>query len=95
MERCPICNARYTGKKRCVRCKNEMEKFCKIEDMAAVCIKKAGDSFTAGDYRQMYENAERACALRRTEESAKMLACAALLTKKFDTAYNQWKDITR
>ncbi|MDM8523576.1 hypothetical protein QUF80_09420 [Desulfococcaceae bacterium HSG8] len=90
MERCPTCNARYTGKRFCHRCKTDLGTLADIETSAGEHLDAAISAFDAKDFRQMYFHAKRACALRRTPEGARVLASASLLVGQFDAAVDQW-----
>jgi hypothetical protein len=86
MERCPVCNARYSGKQNCHRCKADIGKLADIEDAADVYQKKALEAYYAADYPLMLDHARRACSLRKTPDGIWLMACAAMLTRHFDLA---------
>jgi hypothetical protein len=95
MERCPVCNARYTGKTECHRCKANLDALIEIESDAAAHLQKAIELAKTSDYQQMFTHARRSWSLNRTVASVKVLACAALMTHRFDLAVRLWKDIKR
>lgn len=86
MELCPVCNARYTGKRQCHRCKADIGKLADIEEAADVYRKQAVAAYQSSDYKQMLDHAKRSCSLRKTPEVVRLLACAAFLTRHFDIA---------
>lgn len=90
MKRCPACNAKYTGKRLCHRCKNNLGVLVDIEDRAREHLKKANKAFASDNLGEMFFHAKRSCALRRTQEATKLLAYAALLVSEPDVAINQW-----
>lgn len=90
MEKCPTCNAKYKGKKRCYRCKTDLSLLIDIENQAEEHMEKAHEAFNAKDFNQMFFHAQRACNLRRTRESEKLLACASVFLKKFNLAVSMW-----
>ncbi|QTA86012.1 hypothetical protein [Desulfonema magnum] len=90
MERCPTCNAKYTGKRICHRCKSDLGLLLDTEQEAGEYLEKAMSAFAEKDFNQMFLHAKRACALQRTPEAARVLACASLLVNKFDMAMNHW-----
>lgn len=57
-----------------------------IEDDAASYREQAQAAYQAGEFARMLDMAERSCSLRKTPEAIQMMACAALLARRFDTA---------
>ncbi len=90
MKQCPACNAKYTGKRLCHRCKNNLGDLVDIEDRARNHLKKATEAFASDNVREMFFHAKRSCSLRRTQEATKLLAYAALLVSQPGVAMNQW-----
>lgn len=90
MERCPTCNAKYRGKKLCHRCKTDLGALVDIETKAGLHQQKALSAFASNDFNQMFFHAKRAFSLYRSPASVRILACAALLTNKFDLAISLW-----
>jgi hypothetical protein len=86
MERCPTCKAKYKGKPVCHRCKTDLSLLIKIEKDAAMHLQKAYQAFEEGDYEDMFFNARRSCSLRQLPGGKKMLACAAILTRRYKNA---------
>ncbi len=91
MERCPACNARYTGKRVCHRCKADIGPLADIEQDAISHLEKATSAFFLEDYEQMFFHAKRSFSLRQTLASARVLACASVLVRRFDIALSLWK----
>jgi hypothetical protein len=91
MNRCPACNARYRGKDKCHRCGLEIAPILEIKTRAQSHFKEAFIAFSMEDFDQMYSHAHRANALYQTRESIQVLACAALLAKRFEEAIKMWR----
>ena len=86
MERCPVCNARYAGKRQCHRCKADIGMLADIEEAADAYREKAFAAYQATDYPLMLDLARRSCSLKKTPEAVWLMACAAFLTRRFDMA---------
>ena len=86
MERCPVCNARYAGKRQCHRCKADIGMLSDIEEAADAYREKAVTAYQVADYPLMLDHARRSCSLRKTPEAVWLMACAAFLTRRFDMA---------
>jgi hypothetical protein len=94
VERCPVCNARNNGQRICYRCKTDVGHLMDIEEEARKHLEAAGAAFEIEDYEQMFFHAKRSHSLRHTPESIRILACAALLTGKFDPAFSLWNSMS-
>ena len=90
MQRCPTCKAPYKGKPHCHRCGTDLERLIAIRDQAEAHRQEAITAYTAGDFEQMYHHARRASVLCRSRASAKLVACAALLSGKWEIALEVW-----
>lgn len=86
MERCPTCNARYSGKRYCRRCDTDLGQLADMENRAKEHFRKAVSYLASEEYGKMLFHARRSCSLRRTGERDKLLACAAVLNGKFALA---------
>jgi hypothetical protein len=86
MKHCPVCKARYTGKRQCHRCKADIGNLANIEAEAFDFREEALAAYQDGDYARMQELARRSCSLRKTPEAIRLRACAALLNGQFDQA---------
>ncbi len=93
MDRCPACNARYTGKPACHRCGADLARLTAIEAEARKALDRAVAARRREDFPAMYRHARRSCQLRRTPAATAALATAALLTRRFGTALAQWRRI--
>lgn len=93
MEHCPTCKAPYKGGQYCHRCGTDLGRLIDIQARADRHREEALAAYTAGDFDNMHHHARRACALYRTRPSEKLLACAAILTGKWDTALSLWAGI--
>jgi len=91
MTRCPVCNARYRGKDQCHRCGMKIAPLLEIKTRAQTHFKQAIKAFCIENYDQMYLHARRANSLYQTQESIQILACAALMLKRFDEAIKIWR----
>ena len=86
MNHCPVCKARYSGKRQCHRCKADIGRLVDIEAEAFDFQEEARAACRDGEYARMLELAERACSLRKTPDAIRLRACAALLNGNFDQA---------
>ena len=92
MNRCPVCRAKYIGKQSCHRCKTDLSLLVKTEHEAKMHFQDALSAFENNDFNQMFFHAKRSFSLYRTERSAKILGCAALLSGRFESALFLWAD---
>lgn len=95
MKQCPTCNAKYSGKRICHRCKTDLGVLTDIEDDAKAHLENAVSAFASKDFNLMFFHAKRACSLRRTPEAAKVLACASLLASRFNLAIDEWNAVNK
>ena len=72
------------------RCKTDLGPLSKIIRNHRRHMDTASRAFADGDAEQMFIYARRAHGLRRTPESIRLLACAALLTGRFEMAAGFW-----
>ncbi len=86
MERCPTCNAGYKGKLTCRRCKTDLRLLLDIEEKSRTHFKAAAAAFAVNDFNRMFFHAKRSFSLLQTPENYRLLACSALLIRRFDTA---------
>jgi len=91
MKRCPACNARYRGKDECHRCGMKIAPLLEIKTRAHNHFKQAIQSYCVHDYERMYTHARRANALYQTKETMQVLACAAIMVKRFQEATKMWR----
>jgi len=93
MERCPTCNARYTGGCDCHRCGTGLKELTEIEASAEAHLTRARTAFAAGDAEAAFAEARRACALRESPAAARLLAISAIKTGRFGLALGQWRKL--
>ncbi|WP_373500015.1 hypothetical protein [Desulfococcus sp.] len=91
MDRCPACNADVRERTVCRRCKTDLSVLTAVEEQAARHAEDARCAFRSGDFSRMFLHAKRACSLRSTRESRRLLAAAALLTRRYRTAIGLWR----
>ncbi len=85
-KKCPTCKAKYTGNPVCRRCGTDLGALADVERRAAMHLLEARIAYLEKDYSAMLFHARRSVSLRRTAESLKVLACAALLNREFGEA---------
>jgi hypothetical protein len=86
MECCPTCNAKYKGTTICRRCKTDLRSLLDIEEKSSIHYKSAAAAFAGNDFNCMFFHAKRSFSLMQTPENCRMLACSALLIRRFDIA---------
>ncbi len=91
MERCPTCRAKYKGKPICYRCKTDLGPLLDVEERAVAHSEAAHAAHESGDPETMFFHARRSFSLRRTPESRRLLAGAALLARRRDLALALWR----
>jgi len=84
MERCPTCNIKYQGMRTCRRCKTELGPLLDIEEESLTHYKAAVEAYSLNDFSRMFFHAKRSFSLLQTPEARRLLACAALLTRRFN-----------
>ena len=92
-ERCPTCNARCAGKPQCHRCGMELAPLQALLNASRDHLTQARQNFHDGHFEAMLINARRAVALWQTPAGQKLLALAALATRRFDLALRLWYQI--
>lgn len=95
MERCPVCNARYSGNRQCHRCKADIGMLADVEEAADAYREEAVAAWRASDFLLMLGHARRSCSLRKTPEAVCLMACAAFLTRRFDLAMRLRNSISK
>jgi len=93
MDRCPTCNARYTGKKICQRCKTDIGKLIDIQKDSMNHMNEAISFFQKKKYKDMFHHAKRSYSLYQCSENIKILANAALLNNDYKLALNMWSKV--
>lgn len=86
MEKCPVCRATVTDQTKCRRCKTDLSVLLKMETDALMYKDQAMEAFKERQFTQMFDHAKRSASLVGTPESKKLLACAAVLVKRYEFA---------
>ena len=84
--RCPVCKADNTQGPLCRRCKADLSLLFILEEQRRQALADARRAAAAGDWHSFRRWAERADALRRDDESRRLLAAAHLLHGDFAEA---------
>ncbi len=90
MKRCPVCNARYSGKRLCHRCKTDLGKLIDIREKAREHAEQAVKAFMKNDFEQMFFHSGRSYRLYETHGSTTLFACASILLREFELALYLW-----
>lgn len=93
MDRCPTCRARLTDARLCHRCQTDVGRLRDIDRKAREHYRQATAALAAEGYPRMFFHASRSFSLRKTPEAARTLACAAILTQRFDRAIELWREL--
>lgn len=92
MENCPACNALVSqGQTVCRRCKTDLSVLLNMETQARMHRDMALAAFEKQAFEEMFYHAKRSAALINTPESVRLLAGAAVMTGKYQTAVNVFK----
>ena len=86
MEKCPVCRAAVTHQTTCRRCKTDLSVLLKMETDALKYRALAVEAYKKKEFTQMFDHAKRSASLVGTPESKKLLACAAVLVKRYEFA---------
>lgn len=89
-QKCPTCGAPLKRALCCRRCKTDLGPLSEIIRNHRRHMHTARRAFADGDAGRMFIHARRAHGLRQTPESIRLLACAALLTGRFEIATGFW-----
>ncbi|MBF0226086.1 MAG: hypothetical protein HQK76_11575 [Desulfobacterales bacterium] len=93
MKRCPACNAKYTEGQYCRRCGMDIGSLLNIKKKAEEYKQKAIDAFINGSSKEMHEYAKKCVSLLKSPANMKILACSALLNKKFKKSIYLWREL--
>ena len=89
MEKCPACSALVSpGQTVCRRCKTDLSVLLNMETQAQIHGKMALAAFEEQAFEEMFYHAKRSAALINTPEAGRLLAGAAVLAGKYETAVN-------
>lgn len=72
MEKCPVCNAGYTGGESCHRCKTDLGLLQAVARRAQDHMVQALDALKENDYTKMRELALKSRALKAGEKNRKL-----------------------
>ena len=87
MEKCPSCNAPVNPETTvCRRCKTDFYLLLKMETEALMHREKALAAFNKQLFEEMFCHAKQSAALINTPEARRLLAGAAVLTGRYETA---------
>ncbi|MBF0204559.1 MAG: hypothetical protein HQK67_09660 [Desulfamplus sp.] len=93
MNICPICNAQLEDSRECRRCKTDLGQIMDVKIDSMNHQQKAIAAFEQNRFHDMFFHARRSLALFYSPESAKLLACAAIMVNKFDLGYVLWNKL--
>ena len=92
MEKCPACSALVSpGQTVCRRCKTDLSVLLNMETQAQMHSDRALAAFERQAFEEMFYHAKRSAGLINTPESVRLLAGAAVLAGKYETAVNFFK----
>ncbi len=95
MKHCPTCGAEYKGKRRCYRCRMDLARLLDLEQDALKHQENARAAYEDSNYETMHCHAARACSLHCTSDALLLLACAALLTNRFEQAFSLYEKLDK
>src|SRR5689334_21327560 len=90
MIRCPACKADNAQGPTCRRCKADLTLLFALEARRAALLEVARADASAGRWAQAYAAAGEADALRQGEDSARLVAVAALMCGDFHQAWRSY-----
>jgi hypothetical protein len=90
MIRCPACKADNAQGPTCRRCKADLALLFALEARRSALLGQARADATAGRWAQAYAAASEANALRQGEDSARLVAVAALMCRDFHQAWRSY-----
>ena len=83
MKKCPTCNAVYKGRAICHRCRTDLRPLLALEAQSQYHVECALKACNCKNYPEMFLHAKRAFMIRKTSETARVYAYAALLKGHF------------
>ncbi len=93
--RCPVCKAENNTPPTCRRCKADLTLLFALEEGRAAALAGARAALAAGRWAEALAQAERADALRRDEETGRLVAVAALLCGDHHLAWQTYARVAR
>ena len=92
MEKCPACRALVSpGQTVCRRCRTDLSVLLNMETQAQVYREMALAAFEKQAFEEMFYHAKRSAALIHTPNASRLMAGAAVLAGKYETAVNFFK----
>lgn len=92
MEKCPACRALVSpGQTVCRRCRTDLSVLLNVETQAQMHRNMALEAFEKQAFEEMFYHAKRSAGLINTPEAIRLLAGAAVLAGKYETAVNFFK----
>jgi len=92
MEKCPACRALVSpGQTVCRRCRTDLSVLLDVETQAQMHRNMALEAFEKQAFEDMFYHAKRSAGLINTPEAIRLLAGAAVLAGKYETAVNFFK----
>jgi hypothetical protein len=91
--RCPVCRALVEHGPQCRRCRADLSMLFALEDQRRQMLLAAYRCFARGEWEQVLALAHDADALRRDEETTRLVACACLLRRDFPGAWLAYQSI--
>ena len=89
MEKCPACRALVSlGQNVCRRCRTDLSVLLNMETQAQMHRNMALVAFERQAFEEMFYHAKRSAGLINTPEAIRLLAGAAVLCGKYETALN-------
>jgi hypothetical protein len=88
--KCPVCRVENAQGPTCRRCKADLLMLFALEEQRGYLLNEARAAITTGRWAEALGPASEADALRRDEESLRLVAVAALLARDFSLAWRTY-----
>ncbi len=88
--RCPVCRVENAQGPACRRCKADLSLLFALEQQRDGLLTEARSALATGSWAEALGPAAQADALRRDEESLRLLALAALVARDFHLAWQTY-----
>ena len=89
--RCPVCRALVEHGPQCRRCRADLSLLFTLEEQRRVRLERAALAAQRGDWGEVGRLAGEAHAMRRDEDSRRLLAAAALMRGDFAAAWRYYQ----
>ncbi|NWH06386.1 hypothetical protein [Desulfobacter latus] len=94
MEKCPACRALVSpGQTVCRRCKTDLSVLLNMETQAQMHRDRALAAFERQAFEEMFYHAKRSAGLINTPDAIRLMAGAAVLAGRYETALNLGMEI--